>query len=156
MTLHLNIGSNIGRRSSAIERAVAALSARFPGKITVSRPVESEPWGYASPNPYLNVGVRIDMSADLPPAEALERVLDAERSICPLPHRDATGAYIDRMVDIDIIAIDEMLVATPSLTLPHPRMHLRPFVLGPLAELAPGWRHPILGLTASEILAQML
>ena len=69
-----------------------------------------------------------------------------------MPHRKPDGTYGDREVDIDIIAVDELVFASDTLTLPHPRMHLRSFVLGPLAELAPGWRHPLSGLTAAEIL----
>ncbi|MDE6378068.1 MAG: 2-amino-4-hydroxy-6-hydroxymethyldihydropteridine diphosphokinase, partial [Duncaniella sp.] len=71
------------------------------------------------------------------------------------PHRDRDGGYIDRRIDIDIIAIDSIVLSTPRLTLPHPRMHLREFVLVPLAQLAPGWVHPVTGLNASAMLARL-
>lgn len=155
MTVHLNIGSNIGHRRSAIERAVAALSEALPGRMAVSDPVETPAWGYESAHPFLNVGVRIDMTAEMAPAELLERVLAAERSISPLPHRDASGGYCDREIDIDIIAVDSLVADTPALTLPHPRMHLREFVLIPMCTLAPGWVHPTLGLTPAAMLRQL-
>ncbi len=154
MTIHLNIGSNIGHRRSAIERAVAALCVAFPGGRTLcSEPMESAPWGYESPHPFLNAGVLIELDAPMEPAEVWRRVQQAERSVSAMPHRHPGGAYRDREVDIDLIAIDELVTATPALTLPHPRMHLREFVLRPMLALAPGWRHPLLGLTVAEMLA---
>lgn len=156
MTLHLNIGSNIGHRRSAIERAVAALCEALPtGHTVCSEPVESEPWGFESPHPFLNVGVRIRLASPIEPGEVLRRVLAAERSVSAMPHRHPSGAYRDREVDIDIIAIDDLVTDTATLTLPHPRMHLREFVLRPMIELAPGWRHPLLGLTPAEMLARL-
>lgn len=123
--------------------------------MAVSRPVETPPWGYESPNPFINVGVRIDMPSEMAPAEVLEAVMTVQRSISPLSHRDATGGYCDRVIDIDIIAIDDLVVDTPRLTIPHPRMHLRDFVLIPLAQLAPGWHHPTLHQTPEEMLQSL-
>lgn len=120
--------------------------------MAVSHPVETPPWGFESPNPFINVGVRIDMPSEMAPAEVLEAVMAVQRSISPLSHRDATGGYCDRVIDIDIIAIDDLVVDTPRLTIPHPRMHLRDFVLIPLAQLAPAWHHPTLHQTPEEML----
>ena len=72
-------------------------------------------------------------------------------SICSAAHRDSTGAYIDRIIDIDLIAIDDTVIDTPELTLPHPRMHLRDFVVRPMLELCPEWVHPLLNKTILEI-----
>ena len=99
----------------------------------------------------------VDADIDAPWSEAgleglVKYVKEVEKSISSMPHRKPDGTYGDREVDIDIIAVDELVFASDTLTLPHPRMHLRSFVLGPLAELAPGWRHPLSGLTAAEIL----
>lgn len=123
--------------------------------MAVSRPVETPPWGYESPNPFINVGVRIDMPSEMAPAEVLEAVMTVQRSISPLSHRDATGGYCDRVIDIDIIAIDDLVVDTLRLTIPHPRMHLRDFVLIPLAQLAPAWHHPTLHRTPEEMLQSL-
>ena len=156
MVIHLNIGSNIGHRRSAIERAVAALHPAFPGcTVRMSAFIESPPWGFESPHPFLNVGVAIESPVDIPPLEVLDRTEAVQASISTASHRTATGEYADRLIDIDIIAIDSLVLSTPRLTLPHPRMHLRPFVLFPLAELDPGWIHPQLGLTPSALLASL-
>lgn len=147
-TVLLNIGSNLGNRRHNLSRAVAAIEKEF-GYFELSHTVESAPEGFDSPNAFLNVGMMV--RSELEPLEILHRLQAIERSISPASHRTADGGYADRVIDIDIIAIDEMVVATPELTLPHPRLAERRFVTGPLAELAPFWRHPLLGLTAREL-----
>jgi len=158
--IHLNIGSNSGDSRAFIARAVAALHSAFPGDIRVSHEVESEPWGFVSENIFINVGVLITMDRKnaWTPAELdalLAAVKTIEKSISSMPHRRADGSYADREVDIDIIAVDELEYSSPALTIPHPHMSARRFVLEPLAELAPGWRHPTTGLTPAEMLARL-
>ncbi len=150
--VHINIGSNTGDRAAQIERAVAALCARLDpdcrAEIRLAPIVESEPWGYDSPNPFLNLGLMIDTPDAVDPHAVLDALQAAEREVSDAPHRNADGSYADRPIDIDLIAVDDMVVDSPRLQLPHPRMHLRDFVLRPLAALDPDWRHPISGLKA--------
>jgi len=155
MTVHLNIGTNIGRRHANLRQAAAALSLRLPGRMTLSEPVETEPWGFSSVNRFLNQGVAIELDEPLDPLALLDRVQEAERSISAASHRTADGSYADRVIDIDVIAVDGVVMDHPRLTLPHPRMHLREFVLIPMAETAPGWVHPILGLTPGQMLQRL-
>ena len=299
--IHINIGSNSGDRAALIERAVAAVSSIFPDAVEIRRSdiIETPPWGFDSPNPFLNIGMLVrldsnlalnigmpvcpdsnpvvntgmhmrpdsnpalnigmpvcpdgnpgtavgtrcsayarrnsdkngikpdsdtvsvniadsdiigcdietDCSSDSPVGDvetdcvsdadsmdygfetdcvpdadcissgirATARPYNASRieselvdgavvisqkmkekfavdvlhslqrvqaSIDPSPHRDATGAYIDRAIDIDLIAINDWAVETPELSLPHPRMLLRDFVMVPLKQLDPQWKHP--------------
>lgn len=70
------------------------------------------------------------------PLDVLHALLEIERSISRASHRKADGSYADRLIDIDLIAIDHLRVESPELTLPHPRAHLRPFVTIPLADLS--------------------
>lgn len=152
-TVYVNIGSNIGNRRSMLERAVACIMERW-GEVRLSTIVESEPWGYESDNMFLNIGVAFEAPADETPLQ-IHRALQAmQSSIASGPHRTASGGYADRSIDIDLIAIDNLMIDTPELTLPHPRMHLRRFVLEPMAQLAPGWVHPILRLTAEQMLTK--
>lgn len=150
---HINIGTNLGDRAEIISRAVGLLGERVGRVCAVSTPVESAPWGYESPNLYLNVGVNVATEFDA--GSIVGRLQEIERAIDPSgSHRDASGGYADRLVDLDLICLDDEVVDTPEAIVPHPRMHLRPFVLVPLAEILPQWRHPLLHLAASELLAK--
>lgn len=138
MRIHLNIGSNQGDRAALIERAVALLMRAMPdARVRRSAPVESEPWGFDSPNAFLNIGLMIDLPRSIDPEALLDITQAAERAISPASHRNPDGSYRDRLIDIDIIAVDRLRLHTPRLTLPHPRAALRPFVLTPLRELDP-------------------
>lgn len=153
-TAHINIGSNIGDRLALIGQAVAAVELIFNTPATCSEPIESEPWGFDSPNGFINIGVNIEVG-EMTPEEVLQRLLQAQAQIDSSPHRNADGGYIDRLIDIDLIAIDNVVIDTEELTLPHPRMHLREFVLRPMSELLPSWRHPLLNATPAELLERL-
>ena len=152
MTIFLNIGSNLGNRRMNLSRAVAAIEREF-GYFELSHTLESEPWGYESSNAYLNIGMMI--LSDLEPLEVLHKLQAIEKEISPDSHRNSDGSYADRHIDIDIIAIDDLVINTPELQVPHPRMTERRFVLEPMAELAPFWEHPILKKTPGELLREL-
>ena len=149
MNYYLNIGSNIGDRRDNLYRAVVALAAGTSG-CAVSSIVESEPWGFESENRFMNLGVWLE--SDLSPHAMLDRIHDIERRLGSASHRDGQGNYIDRLVDIDIMAIDDLVIDTPSLQVPHPHLHERDFFILPLQQLAPGWRHPVTGLNLAQML----
>ncbi len=132
-TVYINIGSNQGDRRAHIEQAVALIASLSQSPVLRSAYIESEPWGFESSHRFLNIGIAITTS--LEPLELLDRLQAIERRVSPAPHRDADGHYIDRAIDIDIILIDDLHIDTPRLTVPHPRMHLRDFVMKPLQEL---------------------
>lgn len=143
--VHFNIGSNLGDREENIRRAVASLRqlACISSSVRVSTPVVSPPWGFESANDFINVGVSLD--TELQPDALLDATQSIQQSISPASHRDATGAYIDRLIDIDIIAcattgndgapLKLIETATEKLTLPHPRALQRDFVMKPLREI---------------------
>lgn len=133
--VHINIGTNQGDRLGNISRAVALISL-YAGIVTAAGPVvESEPWGYDSPNRYLNTG--INLYTALAPHRLLDTLQLIEKTISTVPHRNTDGTYRDRAIDIDIILYADALINTPRLTVPHPRMHLRPFVIEPLKAIWP-------------------
>ncbi len=72
-----------------------------------------------------------------------------------MPHRNPDGSYRDREIDIDMIALDGCVVDSPDIIVPHPRMDIREFVLVPMAGLAPGWMHPVSGLTPVQMLEKL-
>lgn len=146
----INIGSNLGDRRLHLTRALNRIGARF-GQMLISHPVQSQPWGFRSPHPFLNLCAMFH--TDLQPLQVLAALQRIERELCPAPHRNPDGTYADRTVDIDILDIDRRVINTPELTLPHPRLPQRRFYLLPLAEIAPAWTHPLSGLTPAQLLA---
>ena len=138
MTAYLNIGSNMGDRRDFIDEAIRLIGEAFPKAILrLSDAVESEPWGFDSPLPFLNIGVAIDYPVDIDPQYLLATFQDIERRVSPTLHRNADGSYRDRCIDIDIIAIDCLTISSDTLSIPHPRAWERPFVMEPLRQLAP-------------------
>lgn len=139
VTAHINLGSNAGPSRQILEAAIEAVEALSEGSALHSHPVESEPWGFESPNRFLNVGVEIDTS--LLPEELLDRLQEIEREVAARfvadnRHRNADGTYRDRALDIDIICYGDLELHTPRLILPHPRRLERDFVMKPLREIA--------------------
>ncbi|MDE6378594.1 MAG: 2-amino-4-hydroxy-6-hydroxymethyldihydropteridine diphosphokinase, partial [Duncaniella sp.] len=109
----LNLGSNIKPRHRHLQMAVEALRCEIPGEYTISDIYESAPWGYESEAPYLNIGVLIHPDdTSLTPLQLLERTERAQAAVDTAPHLDRDGGYIDRRIDIDIIAIDSIVLST--------------------------------------------
>lgn len=150
---YINIGSNQGDSHAVIEQAIALIELYSRCKAIRSEYIVTEPWGFESQNKFLNIGIAVTWEKS--PFELLDTIQSVERSISPSPHRDTEGHYIDRVIDIDIIAIDEEVINTERLTVPHPRMHLREFVLIPMSQIAPGWRHPLLNATSTELIERL-
>lgn len=142
----LGLGANLGDPLAQLAEAVRALEGAMRiGR--VSSVYRSEPVGYPAQPDFYNVVVR-GWTA-LEPME----VLHAARAVEDALGRRRTFANAPRTIDIDLLAYGERVMRTAELTLPHPRLHLRGFVLHPLAEVAPEWRHPVLHRTARELLS---
>jgi 2-amino-4-hydroxy-6-hydroxymethyldihydropteridine diphosphokinase len=104
--------------------------------------VESGPWGFESDNAFVNVGMMID--CDLHPESLLSVLLEIERGVGGgASHRDASGGYADRLLDIDLIDYGRMVYVSRRLMLPHPHAAGRRFVMEPLLELEPNYRSPL-------------
>jgi 2-amino-4-hydroxy-6-hydroxymethyldihydropteridine diphosphokinase len=152
MKYYLNIGTNMGDRRDNLYRAVVALTAGCGG-CAVSSIVESEPWGFESEHRFLNVGV--SLCSTMHPQQMLDYIHELEHRLGSQSHRDSEGRYIDRLVDIDIMAIDDLVIDTPTLQVPHPHLPDRDFFLLPMQELNGTWRHPVTGLTAAQMLERL-
>ncbi|MDE7396695.1 MAG: 2-amino-4-hydroxy-6-hydroxymethyldihydropteridine diphosphokinase [Muribaculum sp.] len=156
---YLNIGTNQGHRQSNIDKAVALLRSDIPHSgLRLSDPVRSKPWGFDSSNDFLNIGV--SLYTPLSPYQLLDALQSIEKKISPLSHRDTYGHYIDRTLDIDIIAMNRndgthYIINTPRLVLPHPHMLQREFVLKPMSQLASHWIHPVTGETPADSLRRL-
>lgn len=148
----LNIGSNLGNRKLNISRALSAIEKKF-GYFETSSIIESRPWGFVSDNLFSNIAVMV--ISDLRPTEVLAEIKKIEAELGSTSHRDSNGAYTDRIIDIDIMAADEIILDSPELKIPHPHLAQREFFLKPFAELAPMWRHPVTGQTCEEMLSDL-
>lgn len=154
LTYYINIGSNLDDREGNLWSADLHLALDLGLVVARSGIVESPAWGFNSDNDFLNMGIAVE--SNVSPREALDIIHNIEHELNHgKGHRDATGAYIDRLVDIDIMAIDDMVIDEPGLKVPHRHLPHRTFFLEPMAQIAPTWRHPILHLTAEEMLKQL-
>jgi 2-amino-4-hydroxy-6-hydroxymethyldihydropteridine diphosphokinase len=132
--LYLSLGTNLGDRRSNLDTALD-LIAREVGIIKArSGVIETEPWGFDSPNSFLNMTVLVQ--TDLKPLEVLDRTQRIEKDM-GRTSKTGTDGYHDRIIDIDILLYDDLTMNTPKLTIPHPRMYQRRFVMEPLAQIAP-------------------
>lgn len=146
---HFNIGSNLGDRVALLNAAATALEA-LGREVARSSTVETPAWGYESAHSFLNMELVVATSRE--PLEVLDAVHGIERMLGSGSHRTALGGYADRLVDIDIVAVSDMVVNSPRLQIPHPHLAERYFYLAPLAQTSPQWRHPLSGLTARQML----
>ena len=136
---YLGLGTNIGNKRRNMITAAALLAERVGDVLALSGFYETEPWGFQSENTFLNAALQLDTS--LSPLELLKATQEIEIEMGRT--QKSNGAYHDRIIDIDILLYDNLVLQTPELTLPHPLMHERLFVMEPLAEIAPNVIHPV-------------
>ena len=144
-TAYIAMGANLGDRGETLRQAAHRLTAL--GRIAaVSSLYETEPIGYVAQPSFLNAVVA--METTLAPADILAALLDIERDL----GRTRTFPNAPRTLDLDLLLVDDTVLTGDELTLPHPRLHERSFVLTPLAEIAPEMMHPILRRSISDLL----
>jgi len=132
--LYLSLGSNLGDREEMLNRAIALIGERVGEVQRVSSFIETEPWGFKSKHPFLNAACLV--LTTLSPEECLEATQQIEREL-GRKRKSRNGKYHDRPIDIDLLMYDDLELSTPRLTLPHPRMKEREFVMIPLREILP-------------------
>ena len=145
-TVYLALGTNLGDRLANLKAASSALPPAVA--VEAQSPVyETPPWGYLDQPAFLNMVIR--GVTGLKPLPLLAYLKQLELTL----GREATFHWGPRLIDIDILFYGDLVVETPMLSLPHPSLAERAFVLVPLADLAAELRHPVLGKSVRELLA---
>ena len=141
------LGSNIGDRFLLLKEAQFLIRERINNQIVVSSVFESEPWGFQDENNFLNQVIYLETM--IPPQDLLTKLLAIENEM----GRKKTGSgYQSRVIDLDILFYNDLVVSEDNLIIPHPRIQERRFVLEPLNEILPDFIHPVLKKTINELL----
>ena len=150
--VYFSLGTNLGEKYALMKQAILHIEKRIGHVDALSAFYETEPWGFQSENKFLNSAVKVTTS--LSPLQILEKTQQIEREMGRM-HKSVGGQYSDRLIDIDILMYDDLVVQTDVLTLPHPLMHERMFVMEPLAEIAPRAIHPVFGENIENLLFKL-
>lgn len=134
--IYLSLGSNLGDREGNIKAALKRLDVIMGKAAAVSSVYETEPWGFEDQPRFLNLCAAYD--SDISP----EALIDAIRKIEEALGRQRTVIWGPRTIDVDVLMVDDLKINTGNLTVPHPRMWERAFVMVPLAEIAPCLKAP--------------
>ncbi len=148
IALGSNLESKFGDREANLREAVRRIEA-LGEVLAVSSFYDTEPVGYLEQPRFLNAALVLE--TELKPGALMQELLGVERAM----GRERVGALVKgpRVIDLDLLLYGDWVLWSEELMLPHPAMAERRFVLEPLAEIAPGWMHPVLGVTVRELLA---
>lgn len=145
-TVYLALGSNVGNRAANLKAAIAALPPQMEVKAK-SRVYETPPWGYTNQEKFLNQVLRVQTY--LAPEPLLKHLKRLEVALGRVP----TFQYGPRLIDLDILLYDDLVIESPALVIPHPHLHVRGFVLLPLMDIAPDLVHPVNKQTIRQLIA---
>lgn len=146
-TVYLLTGSNLGRRELMLSEALRLIRKNVGRIEKRSLVYETAPWGFEDHRPFLNQALKVQTS--LSPGKLLSEVLQIELVLGRIREADQ---YVSRVIDIDILFYDARIIGEKHLTIPHPLLHQRRFVLVPLAEIAPSFIHPVFNVPVIQLL----
>jgi len=146
--VYLGLGTNLGEKNRNLTNAMEIVSSEVGVILSQSGFYNSKPWGFESDNDFLNMVVLVE--TNLSPLELLVKTQAIERNL----GRTAKSGegYVDRLIDIDILLYDNLIIDQTMLKIPHPLIAERDFVLVPLVEIAPDLVHPVSGIKFIDIL----
>lgn len=149
--VYLGLGTNLGNKRRNLIIAAALIAERVGDVLALSGFYETEPWGYDSENKFLNAAVKI--RTDYAPHSLLEITQEIEKELGRT--KKSESFYQDRVVDIDILLYDDIVLEMADLQIPHPLMSKRKFVMEPLSEIAPFLVHPVLKVCMKDLNEQI-
>ncbi|MCZ4410253.1 2-amino-4-hydroxy-6-hydroxymethyldihydropteridine diphosphokinase [Cryomorphaceae bacterium 1068] len=148
-TVYLGLGCNLGNRLESLEKAILMLG-EIGEVVSKSKIYESPAWGYVDERAYLNMCCALQTKVGL--EELHQRTLEIEVALGRETSKRKQGEpFRPRMIDIDILFFGDEVIETDSLTIPHSQLHLRNFVLLPMVDIAPEYKHPLLGQSMLEL-----
>ncbi|MCO6175203.1 2-amino-4-hydroxy-6-hydroxymethyldihydropteridine diphosphokinase [Flavobacterium sp. NRK F10] len=145
----ISIGSNTGDRRNYAKQSIRLIHERVATVVKVSKVYETPAWGFES-EAFLNLAILVHTTKS--PAKVLKELLKIEKELGRV--RQEGAGYQARTIDLDIIAANEDIITTHDLTVPHPQMQNRKFVLLPFRDIDSQWKHPVLKKTAGELLQE--
>ncbi len=148
-TVYLSIGSNLGERKLYLQKAIFCIQEQLGKVVKISSVYDTPAWGFQSGN-FLNACLELETT--LPPETLLEELLKIEKELGR--ERSSEEGYKSRTVDIDILYYGKQIINNKNLTIPHPKMQERRFVLTPLSDVAPQFYHPILNKDTRNLLQE--
>ena len=151
--VYLGLGTNLGDKEQNLRDSVQKIEEQVGKIVSLSAFYVTAPWGFSSDNSFLNAAVCVETK--LSPLEVLQETQMIEKEL-GRTQKSVNRMYSDRLIDIDLLLYEDLVLSVISasgveLTLPHPLMTERDFVMKPLAEIAPGLVHPVLGKTMKEL-----
>jgi 2-amino-4-hydroxy-6-hydroxymethyldihydropteridine diphosphokinase len=146
--IFLLLGSNLGDRQQHLDAAIAAVAREAGPVVAKSAVYETAPWGKIDQPQFLNQAIEIH--SDFSAHELLHKILEIEQTL----GRKRAEKWGERLIDIDLIYFDQAVISDQALTVPHPHLQERRFVLVPLTEISPQFVHPILRKTNEVLLAE--
>jgi 2-amino-4-hydroxy-6-hydroxymethyldihydropteridine diphosphokinase len=144
---YLLLGSNLGDSLKTLEKAVRMLGNAAGNPVAISPVYETEPWGNVSGGNFYNCVIELETTQS--PAHLMKLLLDIERQLGRTRTQDQPEP---RTIDIDLLLWEDSIIEEPGLQVPHPRMHLRNFVLAPMVDLAADVMHPVFNKSMKQLL----
>lgn len=147
--VYLGLGTNLGNRSKNLEFARKKLEDSCGGIEQLSPVYLSVPWGFTSDRDFYNQVIEISTQADA--FNLLDHIQEIEDG---MGRKRSVMGYSDRIIDIDILFYGQQIISSKPLIIPHPLLHKRMFVLQPMADIAPGFIHPVFNKSIEELIKE--